>query len=172
MSTYSPPMQSSGTGILKYVIAFLAIGLVCAALVALAQMPAGEAGAVAEPESVEPEAVILPDWMEYATVPAQIVIDPAYSHADAKHPTEAPVVRDCLAKKGGYLNFLVARDIQRFLRVCITDDNQVGFQVVDKHDDGQYYEVTCYIRQGLNNLGDILRYIANQGYSRWKGLIE
>jgi hypothetical protein len=111
-------------------------------------------------------------WTDFEEVVlvTNVIVDPNYSHADERHPKEAPLVRRCLDQRGPYMNFLVDRALQRYLRVCI-GDGWVGFQIVDKIK-GKFFERTAYFRSGMKTIQDLNRYIRNSTYTRYKGLIQ
>jgi len=100
-----------------------------------------------------------------------VVIDPAYSHAEEEHPDTVAVVRDCFNTKGAYMQFQIWPK-QRYLRICIIDDilGLIGFQIVDIVDKVAK-ERTCYIKEGIKTIKDLLEYVRRMGYPRFKGAL-
>lgn len=59
---------------------------------------------------------------------------------------------------------------KRYLRVCIIDEaaGLIGFQIVDMV--GKVAkERTAYIKESIHNIQDLLKYIREMGYPRFKG---
>jgi hypothetical protein len=158
-ATYS---HSGSGGFGKFLLVVVVLVLVVAGTAAMSQ---GSSMIAPEPGS---EAT----WTMFEEVnlgALAVVVDPSYSHADIKHPTEAPVVRNCFDKNGAYQTFNVSQN--RWLRVCITERGQFGFQIVDLVG-REYKELTAYIRQDLKCRGDLVEYVKRVGYSRFKGVIR
>jgi hypothetical protein len=106
---------------------------------------------------------------EIAYILTNVVIDPAYSHAIEEHPDTAPMVRDCLAQKGAYMQFQIQQN-KRYLRVCLIDENAgvIGFQIVDIIDKVAK-ERTAYVKETISNIKQLLDYVGKMGYPRFKG---
>ena len=100
---------------------------------------------------------------------ANVVIDPAYTHALEEHPQDAPIVRECLAQRGAYMQFQIERN-KRYLRVCIIDETAgvIGFQIVDIVN-RIAKERTAYIKDTICNIKELLDYVGKNGYVRFKG---
>lgn len=98
-----------------------------------------------------------------------VVIDPEYSHADAKHDVEAEIVHKCINEKGAYMTFQVEPK-KRYIRACIIDEEVglIGFQIVDIVDNIAK-EKTAYIKDKIRNIKQLLNYMERNGYCRFKG---
>jgi hypothetical protein len=96
-----------------------------------------------------------------------VTIDPNYSHALIEHPDTALIVRSCLEKKGPYVSFQIEKK-KRYLRVCLLDDNSLGFQIVDVVG-REIKEKTAYIKDGIKSLKELFEYARKMGYPRFTG---
>lgn len=94
-----------------------------------------------------------------------VEVDLSESHAEQEHPETYKLVRKCLQDKGPYMSFRITRT--RFLRVCLVEDGKIGFQILDIEGD-VVKEVTCYIKERMHSLGEVLKYASRQGYVRVK----
>jgi len=111
--------------------------------------------------------------MEISNLLTNVTIDPSYSHALEEHPTEAPIVQECLNTKGAYMQFQIEKN-KRYLRACIVDEvaGIIGFQIVDLVKEGKKIvskERTAYIKDGIRCIRDLLDYARRMGYPRFKG---
>lgn len=98
----------------------------------------------------------------------KVVVD-SYSHALEEHPNTAPKVWECLHKKGPYMQFQVIPG-KRYLRICLIDDDTIGFQIVDIV--GKVAkERTAYIKDEIRSLPELLRWAIRRGYCRFKGAL-
>lgn len=97
------------------------------------------------------------------------MIDPAYSHALEEHPEDAPIVWECFAQKGAYIQFQIEAK-KRYLRVCIIDEINgiLGFQIVDIINKAAK-ERTAYIKDRLHNIRELLEYAKQNHYPRFTG---
>lgn len=95
-----------------------------------------------------------------------VVIDD-YSHAMERHPETAMLVRDCFTQKGAYATFQVEKN-KRYIRICLIDQQTIGFQVVDIV--GKIAkERTAYIKDNMRSIQQVLDDMWNKGYPRFKG---
>ena len=141
----------------------LALIIIAMALMVLVNPMINAAKAVV-PNSAEP--ALADVWNEEINLAMQaVVVDPSYSHALEEHPDEAPIVWDCLASKGQYVAFQVDPG-RRYLRVCLIDDETIGFQIVD-FVGKKMMEKTAYIRDELKCVKDIFDYARRMGYARF-----
>lgn len=160
-AAYTTTPTSSGGNIIGKL---LVIVFIAAAAATAYTMTRGQVEAVADEDA----------WTTFEPVElgaVAVVIDPSYSHADERHPTEAPAARRCFDKRGAYQSFLVSREMKRYLRVCLDDDGRFYFQIVDKIKN-EYWERTAYLRHELKTTKDLDRYTWRNGYSRFKGTIK
>lgn len=99
----------------------------------------------------------------------KVVVDPAYSHALEEHPYDAPIIWDCMAKKGAYMQFQIEPH-KRYLRVCVIDEvvGIIGFQIVDIVN-RVAKERTAYIKDEIHNVRQLLDYAERNHYPRFKG---
>jgi len=98
----------------------------------------------------------------------KVVVD-SYSHALEEHPNSAPKVWECLHKNGPYMQFQVIPG-KRYLRICLIDDETIGFQIVDIV--GKIAkERTAYIKDEIRSLPELLKWAFNRGYCRFKGVL-
>lgn len=98
----------------------------------------------------------------------KVVVD-SYSHALEEHPNSAPKVWECMHKNGPYMQFQVIPG-KRYLRICLIDDETIGFQIVDIV--GKIAkERTAYIKDEIRTLPDLLRWVGQRGYCRFKGAL-
>lgn len=107
--------------------------------------------------------------LEIESLLTNVMIDEKYSHALEEHALEAPIVRDCLSKKGAYMAFQIVPK-HRYLRVCLIDEvaGIIGFQIVDIVN-RVAKERTCYIKDTIHSIRDLLEYVRKLGYPRFKG---
>lgn len=107
--------------------------------------------------------------LEISGLLANVTIDPAYTHAQIEHPDTFEIVRDCFSKKGAYIQFQVEAK-KRYLRVCIIDEaaGLIGFQIVDVVNKVAK-ERTCYIKESIKNLKQLLDYARRMRYPRFNG---
>lgn len=97
-----------------------------------------------------------------------VVVD-SYSHALEEHPNSAPRVWECLHKNGPYMQFQIIPG-KRYLRICVIDDETIGFQIVDIV--GKVAkERTAYIKDGISNIRQLLDWAFKRGYCRFKGAL-
>lgn len=148
---------------------FVVIVAIIMAMVGMVQMgPALETMEAALPHEMEPQA-LSDDQIEVLL--ANVTIDTTYSHAELEHPDSFLAVRECLAKKGPYMQFQIEPK-KRYLRVCIIDEELgiIGFQIVDICK-GEAKELTAYIKESIKTIKQLLKYIDRMGYCRFRGCL-
>lgn len=107
--------------------------------------------------------------LEIDNMLTNVVLDPAYSHALEEHPLDAPIVQQCFAQKGAYMQFQIEPK-KRYLRVCIVDEAKglIGFQIVDIVN-RVAKERTAYIKDKITCIRELLDYVRRMGYPRFTG---
>jgi len=105
-------------------------------------------------------------WTEELDLAMQaVVVDPTYSHAVEEHGEQALLVRECLKRDGPYVTFQIDPG-RRYLRVCILEDQSIGFQIVDAVGK-MMKERTAYIKDNFTCIKDIFDYARRMGYPRF-----
>lgn len=87
------------------------------------------------------------------------VVDLSISHAEARHGSEAAVVRNCLQNNGPVLNWGNPFTGRRAL-VCQIGPELFGLQIIE----GQQ-EITAYLKSKMTRLDQVMTYLRNTGYS-------
>lgn len=93
------------------------------------------------------------------------------SHAVARHPDDAPLIRQCLNENGPY-QVWASKDRSRFFKVCQLPDMRWGFQItaVEKAT-GDEIEITAYVKND-GSWTEFLKLMAREGAKRFTGVIR
>lgn len=83
-------------------------------------------------------------------------------HAIERHGSDAVRVRECLDDQGAvqvWLNPATGRSAH----ICILDVGRYGVQIQNQAGG----EITSFIKEKLVRMDQVLKYLANQGYTQW-----
>lgn len=86
----------------------------------------------------------------------------AVSHGIEKHGQYAAAVHSCI-NRGGTIQQWHNPDTGRFARVCQIGPELFGIQIIDQID-GQWEEITAFIKRKMTRLEQVERYMRNTGY--------
>lgn len=94
---------------------------------------------------------------------ACVVIATIYcAHAVAQHSSAAQAVRECMNNQGPVAH-LVNPGVtpQRDYFVCEIEPGKYGVQILIKDSQGNWREVTSFVKNKMTHLADVIRYIKN-----------
>ena len=92
---------------------------------------------------------------------ACVVVATIYcAHAVASHPSAAQAVRDCMENQGPVAH-LHNPDNNRDYYICEIEPGKYGVQILIKDSDGNYHEISSFIKNKMRLLEDVIRYVKN-----------
>ena len=100
----------------------------------------------------------------FIVVIAFATLDTTNSHAVTKHGTDGAIVRNCISNGGTLEVFPHATNPDKELWLCEPEPGVFGCQIRISNIGGGQDEVTCFIKNKMRKLEDVLRYIKNSGY--------
>jgi hypothetical protein len=81
------------------------------------------------------------------------------THAVTRHGTDALIVRECMNRQGP-LETWTNLETNRDAHIVCLPDGKFGIQVCDQKD----CEITSFIKEKLNRVEQVYRYLRNRGY--------
>lgn len=91
---------------------------------------------------------------------AMPAVSTAISHAASKHGSDmTAIVHSCIDGGKQTLNYFSQSD-GKYLRFCDIGDGRIGLQVLIK-EGKEYKEITAYIKNGLSNIADVMKFAKN-----------
>lgn len=96
-----------------------------------------------------------------AVVGQQVLLE--QSHAVPKHGSDALTIRKCIDNNGPAMTLKV--DASRFIQLCQVD-GRFGLRVLDKVNN-VWQERTAYFKDAMKNFSDVVKWMDQNGYTKW-----